>query len=135
MKQVRKAVAVVALAFVAAPAWACPVGKPLEIEWNGAMYPGVVLQGPNAQGQCLVTYDGYDASWDEWVGPDRLGAVATQIVGCPVGARLEIEWNGSYWDGAVLAGPNADGHCLVTYDGYDASWDEWAAPTRLRVPN
>lgn len=125
----------IALLLTATPALACPTGKPIDIEWNGSMWPGVVLEGPNAAGHCLVSYDNYDDSWNEWVSQDRLGAVRTQIVGCPVGAALEIEWNGSFWGGSVLAGPNAEGQCLVTYDNYDSSWDEWVASGRLRATN
>ena len=122
----------IALVIAAAPAQACPTGKPVEIEWNGGQYAGMVLDGPDGQGNCLVSYDGYDASWNEWVGRDRMSLPAPPV-SCPVGAALEIEWNGAYWAGSVLQGPNAEGQCYVSYDGYDASWDEWVAPSRLRM--
>ena len=118
----------------APPAALCPTGTALEIEWNGEYWAGVILDGPNAAGQCYVTYDGWDASWNEWVTPDRLRPVAIAgVPGCPIGVPLEIEWNGSWWDGSVLQGPNLQGHCLVTYEGWDASWNEWVAPERLRT--
>ena len=62
------------MTIAAGAAVACPTGKPVEIEWNGAQYAGLVLEGPNAAGQCYITYEGWDASWNEWVAPDRLRA-------------------------------------------------------------
>jgi len=45
-------------------------GASVDVEWRGTWYPAVVLQ---RQGdRALIHYDGYDDSWDEWVGPDRL---------------------------------------------------------------
>lgn len=121
---------------VATPvAAACPVGASREIEWNGSLWDGTILEGPNAAGECYVTYDGWDASWNEWVGQDRIASVEVAIPAgatCPVGQSLEIQWNNSWWDGSVLEGPNGEGHCYVTYDGWDASWNEWVAPDRLR---
>ncbi|WP_461428030.1 MBT domain-containing protein [Gymnodinialimonas sp.] len=117
---------------------ACPTGASRQIEWNGSLWAGTILEGPNAEGACFVTYDGWDASWNEWVAPDRIAPVevaAPASASCPVGAVLEIQWNDSWWDGAVLEGPNAAGECLVTYEGWDASWNEWVAPARLRGAN
>jgi len=45
-------------------------GALVDVEWRGTWYLAVVLQ---RQGdRALIHYDGYDDSWDEWVGPDRL---------------------------------------------------------------
>ena len=46
------------------------VGAHVRVEWKGSWYPAVILQVQN--GQFLVHYDGYESSWDEWVGPDRM---------------------------------------------------------------
>lgn len=124
------------LALSALPAFACPVGKAVEIEWNGSQFPGEVLEGPNAQGHCYVSYDGYDESWNDWVAADLLTNIV--IAGaapavCPAGASRRIEWNGSQWDGTILEGPNAEGQCYVTYDGWDASWNEWVGQDRIEV--
>lgn len=40
------------------------------IRWRGRWYPGVVVE--RRAGKYLVSYDEYDASWDEEVEPDRL---------------------------------------------------------------
>ncbi|MEX3014404.1 hypothetical protein [Gymnodinialimonas hymeniacidonis] len=112
---------------------ACPAGASRQIEWNGSLWDGTILEGPNATGECYVTYEGWDDSWNEWVGPDRIqAATAPAGASCPVGQTLEIEWNDTWWDGSVLEGPDAQGHCLVTYDGWDATWNEWVSTDRLR---
>lgn len=119
-------------------AFACPVGLAVDIEWNGSQFDGLVLEGPNPQGNCLVSYDGWDETWNEWVAINRIaplvGAVpapTTVAANCPVGAARQIEWNGSQWDGTILEGPNAAGECYVTYDGWDASWNEWVTVDRI----
>ncbi len=114
---------------------ACPVGASRQIEWNGSLWDGTILDGPNAEGACFVTYEGWDESWNEWASQDRIQPVevaAPAGASCPIGASLEIQWNGDWWDGSVLEGPDAQGHCFVTYEGWDASWNEWVAPDRLR---
>jgi hypothetical protein len=40
-----------------------------EVEWQGAWYRAKVLK--TVDGKHYIHYVGYDASWDEWVGPDR----------------------------------------------------------------
>lgn len=50
-------------------------GAKVEVEWNGAWYPAEVLRTDG--NQCLIRYDGYDSSWDEWVGPERMRPVVT----------------------------------------------------------
>lgn len=115
---------------------ACVIGQTRQIEWNGSLWAGTILDGPNAAGECFVTYEGWDESWNEWVGQDRLpvNEVAAPVpVGCRVGAELEIMWNGDWWAGTVLEGPDANGQCFVTYEGWDASWNEWVAVDRMRV--
>lgn len=45
------------------------VGAKVEVEWNQDFYPATVVK---TLGKLwLVHYDGYAASWDEWVGPTR----------------------------------------------------------------
>lgn len=42
---------------------------PVQILWKGSWYPAHVLKTKGDQ--LYIHYDGYDNSWDEWVGPDR----------------------------------------------------------------
>ncbi len=45
-------------------------GDHVEVEWHGAWYPAVLL-APRG-GDWLVHYEGYEESWDEVVGDDRI---------------------------------------------------------------
>ena len=46
------------------------IGQSVKILWKGKWYPGEILA--ISRNGYLVTYYGYDSSWDEWVGPNRL---------------------------------------------------------------
>lgn len=112
----------------------CIAGRAVEIEWRGQWYPGYVLDGPQPDGSCYITYEGYDSSWDEWATPERLrpvhaGANAGGL--CVPGLAVSVEWQGQWYPGHVVDGPRSDGQCYITYDGYDSSWDEWVTPSRL----
>ena len=48
-----------------------------------------------------------------------------------VGDLVMIEWDGAWYDGAVIAIRGTK--YRVAYDGWDASWDEDVAPARLRL--
>jgi hypothetical protein len=46
------------------------------------------------------------------------------------GARVWVEWRGSWWDGTILSAA-PDGRFRVHYDGWSSSWDEDVPPSRL----
>jgi hypothetical protein len=46
------------------------VGDLVEVEWEGTWYGAAVME--TAAGEYFIHYDGYDNSWDEWVGDDRI---------------------------------------------------------------
>jgi hypothetical protein len=48
------------------------VGDPVMVKWKGAWYPASVLKSQG--GNFYIHYDGYDNSWDEWVGTNRIRA-------------------------------------------------------------
>lgn len=48
-------------------------GEAVKVEWKGAWYPAKVLKV--STGVHLIRYDGYDESWDEWVGASRIKSV------------------------------------------------------------
>jgi hypothetical protein len=50
----------------------CTVGDRIQVLWGASWYDATVEQGPNAQNECQIGYDGYGDSWDEWVGPARM---------------------------------------------------------------
>ena len=49
------------------------------------------------------------------------------------GYRLQVEWEGKWYDGQVLA-VNADGTVKIHYVGYETSWDETLSRSRLYLP-
>lgn len=51
---------------------------------------------------------------------------------CVPGAAVAVLYGGDYYAATVLEGPASDGTCLVSYDGYPSTWDEWVSPPRLR---
>lgn len=50
----------------------CKVGAKLEGQWGISWYSVTVLQAPNANGQCAVSFDGYGRDWDTLMNPDQL---------------------------------------------------------------
>lgn len=48
------------------------VGAKVQIKWQGAWYPGKILNYNADKKQYYISYDNYDSSWNEWVGTDRL---------------------------------------------------------------
>jgi hypothetical protein len=45
-------------------------GDPVQVKWKGTWYAAhVIAVGKN---QWKIHYDGYDSSWDEWVGAARI---------------------------------------------------------------
>jgi hypothetical protein len=106
----------------------------IEVEWHGSWYPAQVLD--QRGDQRLIRYVGYDARWDEWVGPTRrrsLGAGNPVVIAAGqwrVGDPIEVEWGSTWWPATVLEINAAS--TKIRYDGYDASWDEWVEPGRIR---
>jgi|GEM_PF-6753038 len=138
-------------------AGACRPGAKLEVLYNGTWYPATVKSAPDAQGRCLIGYDGWDANWDERVGPDRMrvrgqaqpataptagaqgrsgtpASAAAGATGCRSGSRLEVYWGGAWWPATVKSGPDPQGRCFVAFDNYEAKWDQWAHPDHMRIP-
>lgn len=46
------------------------IGAPVIVEWKGKWWPAKVIDAK--MDMWKIHYDGYDASWDEWVGPERI---------------------------------------------------------------
>jgi hypothetical protein len=134
----RVCLAVTALAFsllstsaaFAEPA-TCSKGAKLEVEWGGTWYSATALEGPNANKECKIHYDGYDASWDEWVAPARTRAGSDANL-CKKGDKLLVEWKQGWYPAAIIDGPDDKKQCKVHYDGYDDSWNEFVTAERMR---
>ena len=46
------------------------VGDSVTVEWKGKWYPASILEVKD--GKYKIHYDGYEASWDEWVTTARM---------------------------------------------------------------
>lgn len=113
-----------------------PVGAKIDVLYERQPYLAVVKK---VDGWLhLVTYPGWDASWDEWVGPDRIvGAHADRPAGAePAGPALaagqvRVEWQGA-WYVADVTGKKGELTC-VHYVGWGPEWDECVPAARLRT--
>ena len=105
------------------------VGTTQKVYWGGKLYDAKILK---VDGDFhWITYPGWPDYWNEWVMSDRIVAAVSSKTLPKVGAAVEVEWKGKWWNATVLevAGERAKIH----YDGYDASWDEWVGPDRVRA--
>nr|HPM41927.1 Tudor-knot domain-containing protein [bacterium] len=50
------------------------VGDDVKVLWKGSWYDASVTEVNAKKGKYKITYEGYDKSWDEWVGNDRIKA-------------------------------------------------------------
>ncbi|QWR76568.1 Tudor-knot domain-containing protein [Candidatus Magnetomonas plexicatena] len=56
-------------------------GEKVEVLWKGTWYAATVLK---AKGELTyIHYDGYNNSWDEWVGIDRIRTYGAAPVAAP----------------------------------------------------
>jgi hypothetical protein len=135
LRRVFSVLIALSLLTVGAVAWAqeaeptavtCEAGNAIQVEWNGTWYDATILAGPNEAAQCQIHYDGWDATWDEWVGAERMRHRGI----CVVGNAIQVLWNDAWYNATVLSGTEES--CLITYDGYDSTWDEPVGPDRMR---
>ncbi|MFH1653566.1 MAG: Tudor-knot domain-containing protein [Pseudomonadota bacterium] len=56
--------------FVEAAANSYPEGTSVQVKWKNKWWPAKVIGVKKDSWK--IHYDGYDNSWDEWVGPDRI---------------------------------------------------------------
>ncbi len=102
------------------------VGERLEVRAEGEWWKARVLEVRGDQ--VKVRFYGWDASYDEWVGPRRVRAHQPPVR--PVGQRVEVESEGR-WYAATVVEARLGLH-KVHFEGWDASWDEWVPSSRIR---
>ena len=109
---------------------AFPVGSKLQVTWNGVVYDARVTAVND--GFMRITYPGWGAEWDEWIGPSRVvGEGASADDPSNAGRKpIKVEWNGKWYD-AVVTERKGDTTC-IHYLGYAASWDECVPKSRIR---
>jgi len=132
------ALATLALTFAfEAQALICAPGDKAEVLWKGRWYPATVRRAKG--NSCYIHYDGYNNSWDEWVGPGRIrvlgGSPATAVVApgyFQVGDPVSVLWGDKWWPARVLK--KKGDRLYIHYDGYGNNWNEWVGPNRYRAP-
>ena len=63
---------------------------------------------------------------------DTFAAPAGGAISCTPDAKLEGQWGISWYEVTVLAAEDANGKCLVRFDGYGSEWDMPISTTQLR---
>ena len=104
------------------------VGQRIEVLYDGKWYRAKVIAADGDQLQ--VHYVGFDDSTDEWVGHDRTRPY--QPAQFAERDEVEVRWSDGKWYPARVLKAWYGLH-LVSYDGYDASSDEWVGPTAIRL--
>jgi len=97
------------------------LGRHVEVEWEETWYPAQIIAIRGAES--LVHYVDFEASWDEWVGPERIRNPRFKKI--PRGAHVKVWWSQdeNWYRGTVLA--SQFGLHKIHYDGYSREWDEW----------
>jgi hypothetical protein len=126
----------------AAPAvqGAAVAGKKCQVLWAGTWYDSKVVE--QKEGKFLIKYDGYDDTWNEWVGEDRIrfpgGGAAARLAPVPPvpvplapNKAVQVEWGGQWWPATILQ--TKEGKAFIHYDNHDDSWNEWVGPERIRA--
>ncbi len=99
-------------------------GEKVDVKWNGFWYMATVLEWKD--GKAKVHYDEWAASWDEWVGPDRMRDFKPYAKG----EKIDVEWKGKYWPASIL---EVQGNRYkIHYDNYGSEWDEAVSVKRIR---
>ncbi|KAF0244280.1 MAG: hypothetical protein FD180_2654 [Planctomycetota bacterium] len=97
---------------------------------EGKWYVSQILAAKD--GKYRVHYLGWDPKWDEWVGPEKLRAIARTKL--KVGERYEVEWRKDQWFLATVTKSEEDVFYYVHYEGEDGDDDEWVTENKTRPP-
>ncbi len=126
---------VVLLSLPTAEARICNVGDPANVLWHGTWYPATVLK--TKKNQCYIHYTGYNDSWNEWVGANRIRVLSSGVAiadpgGFGAGSAVMVLWHGKWYPAHVLS--TKGNKLYIHYDGYGSNWDEWVGPGRYKLP-
>lgn len=67
------------------------VSDAVEVEWNGTWYAAKILK--QKDNKYYISYNGYDSSWNEWVGNERIrSAHAPKGTAPEIGTGNSIQW-------------------------------------------
>lgn len=94
----------------------------VQVAWkDGKTYTGKVVQ--NIGTMHFVHYDGYDASYDDWVHVSTMTA-KNATINYKKGDKVKVLWkDGKKYSGTILKVEGME--CLVRYEDYDAAYNDW----------
>ena len=97
----------------------------VQVLWKGSWYAATILE---VQGdKYKIHYDGYESSWDEVVGADRVRAASAW----KKGDAVDVKWKGAWYPAEILEVKGAS--FRIHYVGYESSWDEDVTRDRIRT--
>ncbi|HEY3965940.1 MAG TPA: Tudor-knot domain-containing protein [Planctomycetaceae bacterium] len=103
-------------------------GERVEVLWNDKWYRAQIIT--TKDGEFHIHYVNYPASWDEWVGKDRLRPYRPHEY--PAGAEVNVHWSQDQnWYPARVRRSWYGLH-FVHYDGYSEEYDDWVSPDSIR---
>jgi hypothetical protein len=104
------------------------VGQRVDVRYSGELWKARIVGA--RPGQFRVHWLGSTGYDDEWVAAGDVRFAAGAAATYQVGASVDVKWKGKWYAASVL---ERDGALyLIHYTGYDASWDEWVGPRRMR---
>jgi len=107
----------------------CQEGESAQVLWKGYWYSATVLK--TKPESCYVHYRGYNDSWDEWVGADRIKVHGKDSrASYQSGEAIQVLWKDRWWPARIL--DVKDDQLYIHYDGFGKEWDEWVGPNRYR---
>ena len=104
------------------------IGERVEVYTENEWYKARIIGANAKNGSYKVHYYGWETSDDEWVKPEQIRTAA--ISNFEIGETVEVKWKDN-WYPAVIQGVQGNLH-LIHYAGYQATWDEWIGPRRMR---
>ena len=123
----RTSLLLILVLFCASTARAQQVNDAVEIDFKGVWYAGKVLKVEGDK--YFITYDGWNESWNEWVGKERLRAITAAASPPPpppaaskynVGDRVEIQFGFNTANATVMS--IGEGKYELKVDGMDTIW-------------
>lgn len=95
------------------------VGDQVKVEWNESWWDAKILKIDGERH--LITYIGFDSSWDEWVTTERIQNLTNETF--EVGARVEGLYPNGHWYPATIAEVQNEGfnnfHYILNWDDGD----------------
>jgi Caspase domain len=81
------------------------------------------------EGFYKVRFGPPDAAKEEWVPKEDVKAL--ELKHFAVKEQVQVEWGAKWWPATVVEARH--GLHLITYDGWDSSWDEWVPARRIKA--